>query len=279
MTCNAPINIVKTTDKCSLKCLYFYKYGNSSCTVTNATDQLVINYDGVSDVLFNSIKYNPVEIRIFKPSIHKFDGAYVDAEMVIVHTGSNGGLFVCIPINVSTSTNASTGTNLLSDLIKNSPEAKKAASLNLQDFNLNYFIPKSSYFSYTGTRPYGECVSDVMYSYVVFPKNSLLVNKAVITELGNLIHDSYIPVYDGKCFWNEKGTTSNGFSGDGNIWIDCQPTGEEGEIIYKEQINQSSQTMNMDWIYAFLNVIIGAILMYAGVLLLKFVLRLFPDGT
>lgn len=276
MTCNAPINIVKTADKCSLKCLFFYKYGNSSCTVTNATDQLIIKYDGDSDILFNSIKYNPVEIRIFKPSIHKFDGAYVDAEMVIVHNSSNGGLFVCIPISSTTSTNASTGTNLLTDLINKSPEAKQSTSLNLQDFNLNYFIPKSSYFSYTGTRPYGECVSDVMYNYVVFPKNSLLVNKAVIAELGNLIHDSYIPVYDGKCFWNEKGTTNNGFSGEGNIWIDCQPVGEEGEIIYKEQIN-SSQTVNMDWIYALLNIIIGIILMYLGVKLLKLVLRLFPE--
>ena len=146
--------------------------------------------------------------------------------------------------------------------------------MNLQDFNLNYFIPKSSYFSYTGTRPYGECVSDVMYNYIVFPKNSLTVNKALISELGNLIHASYIPVYEGTCFWNEKGTTTNGFSGDGNIWIDCQPTGEEGEIIYKEQLSSSSQTVNMDWIYSFLYVIIGIILMYVGLLFFKFVLRM-----
>jgi hypothetical protein len=273
MTCNAPLNIVKSADKCSLKCLYFYKYGNSTCTVTNATDQLTIPYDGDSDVLFNSIKYNPVEVKIFMPSIHKFDGSYADAEMVIVHTGSSGGLFVCIPITTSTSTNASTGTNLLTDIIKNTPD-KNSSSLNLQDFNLNYFIPKSSYFSYTGTRPYGECVSDVMYNYIVFPKNSLTVNKALIAELGNLIHDSYIPVYEGTCFWNEKGTTTNGFSGDGNIWIDCQPTGEEGEIIYKEQLSSSSQTVNMDWIYSFLYVIIGIILMYGGLLFFKFVLRM-----
>jgi len=268
MDCNAPINIIKrTTDKCSLKCLLWYKYGNSSCTVKNATDQLLITYDGESDVMFNSVSYNPVEVRIFKPSIHQFDGSNADAEIVIVHTGSNGGLLLCIPVMTTTNANASTATNLINDIIKNAPLTDQTTSLNLTDFNLNFIVPKSSYFSYTGTLPY-ECVAGKEYNYVVFPKNSLMVNQLTMTNLGNLIHDSYIPVHERVCFFNEMGTKNNGFSGDGQIYIDCQPTGEEGEIIYKEQ--SSTKTMNLDWLYSFLYIIIGIIILWGGVKLLNF---------
>jgi len=280
MTCNAPININKrSADKCSLKCLLLYKYGNSSCTVKNATDQLVISYDGESDVLFNSMSYNPVEVRIFKPSIHKFEGSYAEAEIVIVHKGNNGGLFVCIPVNTSSTTTASTGSNLIQDIVSKSPAQNESTSLNLSDFNLNYIVPKSSYFSYTGTRPYGECDAETLYNYVVFPLNSFSVHQSTMDGLGELIHDSYIPVYDGACYWNEMGTKSNGFAGDGQIYIDCQPVGEEGEIIYKEQSLPPGTKVNLAWIYAFLYVIIGVIIMYSGVKLLRFMLSMIPDQT
>jgi hypothetical protein len=108
---------------------------------------------------------------------------------------------------------------------------------------------------------------------VVFPKNSMSVNQSWLDELGNLIHDSYIPVHDRICYWNEMGTKNNGFSGDGQIYIDCQPTGEEGEIIYKEQLS-SSKPMSMEWIYAFLAVIIGCIIMYVAKKLFYFCIQL-----
>ena len=276
MACNAPINIQRRlADKCSLKCLLWYKYGNSSCTVRNSSDQLIIPYDGESDVMFNSLKYNPVEVRIFKPSIHKFEGSYTDAEIVIVHTGPNGGLLVCIPVNATTSVAASTGASLLEDIVTNAPDQEVSTTLNLTDFNLNHMIPKSSYFSYTGTVPYGDCNPEVMYNYVVFPVNSFQIHQNTLDALGNLIHDSYIQVYDGDCYFNEMGTKNNGFAGEGQIYIDCQPVGEEGEIIYKEQSTPDTK-INLEWIYAFLYVIVGVIIMYLGVKLLRFMLSLLP---
>lgn len=274
MSCNAPINIVKNeAQKCSLKCLLWYKYGNSSCTVTNKSDQLLIQYDGDSDVMFNSIQYNPIEIRIFMPSIHTFDGVRADAEIVIVHSGSNGGLLVCIPVTSSSNSNASTGSNLLDDIVSNAPNQKESTSLNLHDFNMNYVIPKSSYFSYTGTLPYGTCDPSILYNYVVFPNKSMVVHKETIKSLGGLIHDSYITTQTGTCYWNKLGTTNNGFSGDGQIYIDCQPTGEEGEILYKEKINDVEiRKFNVDWVYALLYIIVGAILMYLGVKIFKFII-------
>ena len=284
MACNAPINIIRQSENnCSLKCLLWYKYGNSSCTVKNATDQLVIPYDGVSDVMFNSISYNPIEVRIFKPSIHKFNGSYADGEIVIVHTGSNGGLVICIPINTTAGIPATTGTNLITDIIASAPEQNQTTSLNIADFNLGNIIPKSGYYSYTGTLPYGECNPDTQYNFVVFPLNSFSVSQSTMDSLGDLIHDSYIPVYDGTCYWNETGTKSNGFTGDGQIYIDCQPVGEEGEIIFKEQtgvrstINSGTYKQALGWIYAFLYILIGIAIMYVGVKLMRWMMSRIPD--
>lgn len=263
MSCTAPINIIRTeADQCSLKCLLWYNYGNSSCTVTNQSDSLLIRYDGSSDVMFNSLKYNPTEIRIYKPSIHTFDGQYADAEMVITHTSDNGGLLICIPIVSNKNANASTGTNLLDDIIKHAPRQKDSTTLNIHDFNLNFLIPKSAYYSYTGTIPYGTC-GTAQYQYVVFPKQSIQIQKDTLDALGGLIHDSYISVHPGQCYYNEKGTTQNGFSGDGQIYIDCQPTGEEGDIVYKEPV--PAKPMNMDFIYIAMYFILGFLFIYGMV--------------
>lgn len=264
MSCNAPINIVrKEASPCSLKCLYWYNYGNSSCTVTNQSDSLLIRYDGSSDVMLNSLKYNPTEIRIYKPSIHTFEGQPADAEIVITHNSDNGGLLVCIPIMANANSNASTGTNLLNDIIEHAPKQKESTTLNIQDFNLNYLIPKSAYYTYMGTVPYGTC-GTAQYQYVVFPKTSIQIQKSTLDALGEHIHDSYISVHPGQSYYNEKGTSQNGFSGDGQIYIDCQPTSEDGdEIIYKEPV--AAKPMNMDWVYVIMYFIIGFLFMYGMV--------------
>jgi carbonic anhydrase len=273
--CDAPINIIKRgADICSLKCLLWYKYGNSSCVVNNRSTELVILYDGQSDVLFNSVPYKPIDVRIFKPSLHTYDGTFADGEIVITHKGAAGGLVVCIPIMKSNSVNASTGTNLIHDIITSAPSDKGSTSLNLQDFNLNHIIPKSSYFSYTGTLCYGTCDPKVRYNYVVFPKkDGIALAQKTFDHLGNLIHDSYIPVHEKPCFFNEKGTKSNGFSGEGQIYIDCQPTGEEGEIMFKEV---STPPVNYDWIFAILYIIVGMIIMYGCIKLVRYVWNNLP---
>ena len=276
MSCTAPINIItRNKNACSLKCLLWYNYGNSSCTVTNQSDALLIRYDGSSDVMFNSLKYAPQEIRIYKPSIHTFDGQYADAEMVITHTSDNGGLLICIPIMSNRNANASTGTNLLDDIIEHAPKQNESTTLNIHDFNLNFLIPKSAYYSYTGTIPYGTCGGE--YQYVVFPKQSIQIQKDTLEALGGLIHDSYISVHPGQCYYNEKGTTQNGFSGDGQIYIDCQPTGEEGDIVYKEPV--AAKPMNMNWIYVLFYFILGFLFIYGMVKGMTYIFGLIDSRT
>ena len=127
MTCNVPINIIRQkTDVCFLKCKLWYKYGNSSCLVTNKHDQVSIVYDGQSDVMFNSVPYTPTEIKIFKPSIHTYDGEYAEAELLIMHSGGQNGLAICIPITLSNNRTYSKATDLLEEIINNIPNIAKS---------------------------------------------------------------------------------------------------------------------------------------------------------
>jgi hypothetical protein len=257
MSCNVPINIVRQqTDKCNLKCKLWYNYGNSSCLLRNAKDQLIITYDGKSDVMFNSVPYTPTEIRIFKPSIHSYDGVYAEAELIIAHSGGRNGLLICIPITISQTNSANKASTLVEDIVKHTTNSSEAMTLNIQDFNANNLIPKSSYFSYVGPLPYGTCQPDANAQYVVFhhKHGSITVGKEIIDNLGNLIHDAYIPIHEGKSFFNEKGTIENGFAGDGQIYIDCQPTDEDSEVVYQEPVQKP---INLEWLWSVVFIIIG----------------------
>lgn len=272
--CDVPLNIVRQqTDKCNLKCKLWYKYGNSSCLLKNNKDHLVSTYDGASDVMFNSVPYTPTEIRIYKPSIHTYDGKNAEAELIISHKGGAGGLLICVPINVSQASSASVGTNILEDIFSNGSTESEVTTLNISDYNANYLIPKSSYFSYIGPLPFGDCNTAVNAQYVVFHQNhgSMLVSQDSMDNLGKLIHDSYISVFEGKSYFNETGTNSNGFAGEGQIYIDCQPTGEDEEILYQEPTN--TKPVNLDMVYSILLslfiFICGIICMYILFIIIK----------
>jgi carbonic anhydrase len=268
MSCTAPIDLSqKSAGKCSLKCLLWYNYGDSSCTISTGTDKLTIPYDGASDVMYNSVKYNPTEIRIYSPSLHTFDGVHAEAEILIVHSSSSSdGLIIGIPISSSTNAVASTSSVLVDEIIANAPDHGESSTVSLPKFNLNYIIPKGGYFSYAGSAPFDGCQTGVAYNYVVFQKTALIINASSLTALRKLIIDSYLQIRPGKCFWNEKGTSTNGFAGEGQIYIDCQPTGEEGEIIYKETPMPKS-SINMNWVKTVMYVLLGICIIWIGLVL------------
>ena len=278
MSCNVPLNIVRQqTDKCSLKCKLWYKYGNSSCLIKNTKDHLEITYDGDSDVMFNMIPYTPTQILFFKPSIHTYDGQYADAEIVIAHKGGTNGLFICIPIIVSQTMSSATGSTILENIFRNAPSTTDPITLNIQDFNANNLIPKSSYFSYVAPMiPIGgRCIEQSSAQYVVFHQRhgNMTVSQNAMNSLGNLIHDSYISTYEGKSFFNETGTRANGFAGDWEIFMDCQPVGESSEVVYQEPTNKQP-SINLDWIYAAIYIICGIIL---AIIITKIVMVLFTN--
>jgi carbonic anhydrase len=270
MSCNTPNINTNNPNKCNLKCIYWYNYGNSTCRIRNETNYIMIPYDGSSQVTFNSTSYTPRYINIFKPALHQFNGSSADAEMIIFHTSQSGqGLLVCIPI-LSSNSNQITYLNQIIDQIPN--EGEDETNLNIPNFNLNNVIPKAPYYFYKNNLIW-NCISRTIYNYVVFnPSQGFVsVSSTMLNKLGQMIQPLELSgEYNGIVYYNMNGTTSNNQFGDDQIYIDCKPTGEYGEVIDNTSpTNTGDQGMNdesmdklTEYIYSFLYIIIGFIFFY-----------------
>jgi carbonic anhydrase len=272
MTCLSPPLDIQTdgAKQCSLKCLLHYKYGNSACKATTTLNSLHFSYDGVSDVVYNNTKYKPVKVIIVKPSLHKYSGKPASAELLIFHTSNQGGLIISVPITIETK--STRGSYLLKDLISSAP-AQGTASPSIADYNCNYLIPNSRYFTYSGPSIGSGC-NTPSFQYVVFHPSygSMSISDTTFKVLDRLIQPTYMAASTGPVFVNLKGTTSNGFAGDGQIYIDCQPTGQsEEEVVFKEPSTVGAQIPN-DVLMTILLIVIGAALIYGTFRLMKLVL-------
>ena len=262
--CLSPINI-SSTDKsikeCNIYCTYSYDYNDSSCIIsTNKNDPsgnyLEIKYElknsGTSaQAGFNSNNknYNVSSIRIYQPSLHTYDGQYVPVELLIFHDGptnrqgDTNKLIVSIPYqsgNASTNyTSSKPGSQILQSIIN---EYSKIASttpqnLNIKNFNLNNFIPNTQYYYYRGSElpKLGVCDKNTNTNYIVFDitKAAQYISSDSISKLQNLIAKSSFPIRKNILYKSIKFPNSNSSAVNSNeIYIDCNPTGSEGEQIY-----------------------------------------------
>ena len=168
-----PINISPQNvyGKCDLKCVYNFKYKESALTVKNNGVNISLTYDNsnVPPVLYNQEKYNVSQVIITSPSLHLFNNSKVDAEIIVEHVPESGGqnLFVCVPIIKSgdSTTASSLLTQVISGVAANAPAANETTNLNLSGFTLSKIIPKSPFFSYSGT------YSNSTVDFIVFGKN------------------------------------------------------------------------------------------------------------
>lgn len=269
------INIPVSAPTCSLQCMFWYDYKDSPKTTgTVNTSTFTLTYDGTgSNILYNSAVYKIESIDIYSNGIHTFtaipdNGNRPSLEMVINHYNKETKtyLYVCIPISAAGS---SATTNALTEIIQNyfpSTGIHPTSSYSVNQFNLNYIIPKTSYFVHKGKYHSGKTNS----IYVVFPYNSFGLPSSVIASLttstGHLqahnIPSAYIPSTSPVVMQNTQGTTVNGFSGNGQIYIDCQPTDSEGEIVVKEQIIPSEfYKFNMSGLIYFIVMVVSCMLL------------------
>ena len=246
-----PINISPQNvyGKCDLKCVYNFKYKESTLTVKNNGINISLTYDNsnVPPVLYNQEKYNVSQVIITSPSLHLFNNSKVDAEIIVEHVPESGGqnLFVCVPIIKSgdSTTASSLLTQVISGVAANAPAANETTNLNLSGFTLSKIIPKSPFFSYSGT--YGNSTSD----FIVFGKNyAIPLNEKVLSALGSIIKPFPLPMLGDNLFFNAKGPNSSGSIGDG-IYISCQPTGsseEETDITTNKSSTDSDVSISIE---------------------------------
>lgn len=254
------------TTKCSLQCNYWFDYKDCpKVKVSTASNYLKINYDGAgSNVMYNSAVYKIAAsnaISICVGGIHRFGSPATrpPLEMVIKHESqaTSSELYVCIPI--TTSGNISSN-NPIENIITSYYPTKSNPVVYTPNFNLNYVIPKSSYMVHTGAY-HGQ--SKQNSTYIVFPINSFKIsNQAIQSLIQSMSPYTELRATNKSLIQNEKGTTVNGFSGDGQIYIDCQPTDSEGEIVVKETIVPANfYKFNMSSMIYLIVVVISCILL------------------
>ena len=88
MSCSnstAPINITTNyKSTCDRLCKFNYDYPQSSCSVLNNGSYLKISYENSStpSVIFNNVEMSVDEIRLYRPSLHQYNGNNADAELL-----------------------------------------------------------------------------------------------------------------------------------------------------------------------------------------------------
>lgn len=245
----APIDISKIniTGKCDLKCEFSFHYNDSVCVATNRGNYISLSYDTSSSppVTYNSAAYDVTEVRIYSPSLHSFNGTKTDGEIIIIHNSASGSnpLFVCIPVK-SSNTGETSGKNLTSivqTVSSNAPAEDEKTTVSISRFNLNAFVPRKPFFSYTASEPFQPCSSGKI-EYIVFSTDSAIgVAERVISSLQKVISENSYDIKPSPgLFFNEKGPTNG--PGSDQIYIDCQPVGksDEQEIIITDSGSSAS---------------------------------------
>ena len=242
-TATSPINISKSAKNCTSICNYQYSYGLSDCQLTNKGDYLsIITSQSGNSVSFNNTMYSLTGCRLYRPSLHTYNGSHAEAELILVHGGTGGkNLLVCIPV-VSGSGSSQTA-NFFNAFVPLAPQTKGGkASVNVNNWSLNTVIPKAGYYFYQATAPFPPCTGS--FNFVVFDKTSpayiaasdLPHLEAVITAQTYVVQSAIST----GLFYNRSGTISGSSdaanketfasgSNDSEIYIDCRPVGQEDD--------------------------------------------------
>jgi hypothetical protein len=258
-SCDFPINIDTAikAENCNMYCDYKYDYNDSSCVVYNTGGMIKINYDlksdgTISQAFLNKKKYNVSGIQIFQPSKNTYKGTRADIEFVIRHEGDNKEqLLVSIPFVVSAGSSSSSNLksgglvldNIISEFIKQSAgrtfNEREGYQININNFNLNNFIPNTPYYFFyvnTATCKQSNIVFDVLKSGQTISQTAVDKLNTILSKLR--VENLYPAVTSQTLYINSNGPNFQGKATDDKIYIDCQPTGEEGKELYKESNNE-----------------------------------------
>lgn len=236
----SPDNI---SGECNLKCAYSFNYPISNCTATNRNNFISLTYDtsSIPAVQFNSASYNVSQILITAPSMHQFNGETVDAEILIGHTPILGGnpLNVCIPIIQGGSVTKATTIieSIISTISTQAPATGDSTNIILDNFTLNSIVPTTTFYSYSDVN------KDQFIVYGI--NNAINISQTLLDSLQSIIKP-YTQFLSGpSLFINTEGPTNQN-TGDGQIYIDCQPTGNSEEIT---EVTNVKPSVKMDFTF------------------------------
>jgi len=179
----------KQEDECKENCTFNFKYNpNSSCILKNKRNYLEIKTDGSNKITYNNQKIVLVNVRLYTPSLHTFDGKYTDAELILRHVGANGNnIIVSVPIIAKNG--ISDSSIFFSKIISYIPPVvDNTNTVNVSSWSLNDVMPpsKTPFYHYSGASPYPPCnmkaiviIFDVDYASTIKPSDLALIKKHI----------------------------------------------------------------------------------------------------
>lgn len=224
---------------CKQKCKLSFSYTPTSLVAKKHTDYGYIEFKPRDPnisvaVQYKSINYVPINFMVFNKPIHNF---YTMAnepvgELIICHMkegSSSEKLYICIPIQAIKDHPKS---GKLGTILSKTVNITDAAVIQLSNFKFSDFIPKKTYYNYTGTPLYkiqeqDDDICETKCEYVVFSTvdSALYLSPSEVSALYNL-GEHKITKYK-----NDNISLSDlapGLMNGDDIWIDCTPVGNSG---------------------------------------------------
>ena len=209
-----PINIKSKSEypDTNITNLLQLDYEDSVCRIKNMCSHLLIPYEDSqkTPVVFDNKYYRLKNIKIYRPSLHKFDGIETEGEIMLNHKGEKETLKICIPL-VKTDEEKNEN-NTLKQIFRHSFSKVQCngESVMIHNIILNAksFIPKTKgFYYYESTTPMdepcvcrnnicGETTHVVVYhkddGYVgISSENKVILNKLLTKHVHDINDASY----------------------------------------------------------------------------------------
>ena len=237
----SPQNISGT---CNYKCAYSFKYPTSNSTATNYGTKIELTYEADANppAKYNNVKMKVDEIMIVSPSVHLFNNANTDAEIIITHTPNNSAgnpLYVCIPINTSgiSSKASQIITEIINAVSTGAPSIGERVNQGISSFTLDDIIPMEPFYTYNS-----DSIDYIAYGL----QNAISISADTLKKMQAFLrpYDRDNFKSDALLFLNQDGPTTNDGGGGNEIYIDCNPTGNSEEEEEVTNVNVKSATNN-----------------------------------
>lgn len=275
----APINLIPASfSTCTRKCEYVLGYKKSSFQIEVKDNHLLFKpLFGSATMIYNGSTYAVYDMRLYLGNLHEWDSSGCDVELQITHKTLNGDntLIVCIP--VMKDGNGSSVNDLIDPVNNADPSV---------EYDISRLIPSANYYSYSGTGQFNKLFRGI--TYVLFDKSdSLYISKTKLEQLSGGLKLTKIDFDNSEPVRMDSTDTTGGAapvqysssvpkSGQGvidDIYIECKPTGDEGE---EEVDRNTSGGYNFHLSTAIQNDIVQWLMkVVIGIFVLICILRLF----
>jgi len=152
--------------KCGALCDLIFYYRTSKCNLQNTKDNIIMDYDNGSYVMYNNEVYELDKISFSIPGCHRIDNSSYPIEIHIHHRSPDSGVLLIIAIQVDIN-DASSKSKLFLDLFGDNLPSKPGQQVHINtpsQWNVFDMVPETkAFFNYKGSLVRSPCAEGVIW--------------------------------------------------------------------------------------------------------------------